>query len=109
LDKIDEPPSNFKLPQNALEYDIKSGWIPRSQITGPIPLSFTSFINDEFIEMKMKIMIYLGYRPQHTFELHEKYYDKGKFLFIIGQKYPFYQFHLCKSMFLERFFKKYYS
>jgi hypothetical protein len=25
------------------------------------------------------------------------------------KKYPFYQFHLFKSQFLDRFFKKYYS
>jgi hypothetical protein len=89
LHKIDAPPTNFNLPQNALEYDIKLGWIPRSQITGPIPLSFNSYINDEVIETKMKSMIYLGYRPQHTFELHERYYEKGIFLFELRQKISF--------------------
>ena len=47
-------------------------------------------------------MLYLGYRPTNTFEIHQKFYESGN-------KYPFYQFHLCKSQFLERFFKKYYS
>jgi hypothetical protein len=77
LDKIEAPPTNFNLKQNALEYDIKLGWIPRSQIAGPIPLSFSSYINDEVIEKKMRSMIYLGYRPKHSFELHERYYEKG--------------------------------
>jgi hypothetical protein len=47
-------------------------------------------------------MVYLGYRATNTFEIHQKFYESGN-------KYPFYQFHLCKSQFLERFFKKYYS
>jgi hypothetical protein len=67
LDKIEAPPTNFNLKQNALEYDIKLGWIPRSQITGPIPLSFSSYVNDEVIEKKAKSLIYLGYRAKHSF------------------------------------------
>lgn len=29
------------LKPDALEHDIRLGWVPRSQITGPIPLSFS--------------------------------------------------------------------
>lgn len=47
-------------------------------------------------------LVYLGYRPTNSFDIHKKFYKDG-------QNYPFNQFHLCKSQFLERFFKKYYS
>ena len=47
-------------------------------------------------------LIYLGYRPTNSFDIHRKFYN-------FGQNYAFNQFHLCKSQFLERFFKKYYS
>ena len=47
-------------------------------------------------------MVYLGYRPGTTFDLHQRFYGNG-------MNYPFHQFHLCKAQFLERFFRKYYS
>ena len=67
LHKIDAAPSGFNLKQNALEYDIKLGWIPRSQITGPIPLSFSHAISDSLLQAKVKSFLYLGYRPRHSF------------------------------------------
>jgi hypothetical protein len=67
LDKIEAPPTNFNLKQNALEYDIKLGWLPRSQITGPIPLSFTHYLSDSLFQSKAKSFMYLGYRACHSF------------------------------------------
>lgn len=76
--------------------------MPRSQITGPIPLAYAHPDLDDLIEANIGPMIYLGYRPTNTFDVHKQFYGEGK-------NYPFNQFHLCKSQFLERFFKKYYS
>jgi hypothetical protein len=54
--------------------------MPRSQITGPIPLSFSQESFDWVIENKNDSLIYLGYRPATTFDLHQRYYGEGKSL-----------------------------
>lgn len=62
------------LKPDALEHDMRLGWVPRSQITGPIPLSFSNEMYDLVVESKRDALIYLGYRATTTFELHQKYY-----------------------------------
>ena len=78
--------------------------MPRSQITGPIPLAFAHPDMDDLLSEHIdpNSIIYFGYRPTNTFDIHKNFYEKG-------EKYPFNQFHLCKSKFLERFFRKHYS
>ena len=34
---------------DALQYDIKLGWVPKTQITGPIPISFNHLLLDQII------------------------------------------------------------
>ncbi len=41
LESVDEDRMK-KIKPDALQYDIKLGWMPKSQITGPIPLSFST-------------------------------------------------------------------
>jgi hypothetical protein len=36
-----EGPTEHTPKPDALEYDIRLGWIPRAQITGPIPIAFS--------------------------------------------------------------------
>lgn len=98
-------PAEEKLVKHgALEFDIKLGWVPKAQITGPIPISFSHPDMDDLLleHIDSKSLIYLGYRPTNSFDIHRKFYNSA-------QNYPFNQFHLCKSQFLERFFRKYYS
>lgn len=76
--------------------------MPRAQISGPIPLAYAHPDMDDLINENLGSMLYLGYRPTNSFDIHKCFYDSGK-------KYPFNQFHLCKSKFLESFFRKYYS
>jgi hypothetical protein len=78
------------------------GWVPRTQIAGPIPLAFQNGVLDLVLDREgLANVIYLGWRPANTFELHEKFCGGNS-------KYPFYQFHLCKSTFLSNFIRKYY-
>ena len=78
--------------------------MPRAQITGPIPIAFAHPDMDDLLSehIDSSSVIYNGYRPTNTFEIHKSFYGNG-------DNYPFNQFHLCKSQFLERFFRKYYS
>jgi hypothetical protein len=98
-------PSHDNNKRYSLEHDIKMGWVPRTQIAGPIPLTFQNYAIDSMIETTLQYsptgVLYLGWRPSNTFEVHEKYCESNK-------KYPFYQFHLCKSTFLSNFIRKYY-
>lgn len=81
------------------------GWVPKTQIAGPIPLTFQNSTVDSMLETTLQYslgsVIYLGWRPNNTFQVHEAYCEAGK-------NYPFLQFHLCKSTFLSNFVKKYY-
>ena len=54
---------------NSLEFDIKLGWIPRAQITGPIPTAFAHPDMDDLLSEHSdpNSIVYLGYRPTNTF------------------------------------------
>lgn len=58
----------------SLDHDIKMGWVPRTQIAGPIPLTFENGPADATIENTLQNcpnnVIYLGWRPSNTFEVH---------------------------------------
>ena len=49
--------------------------MPRSQITGPIPLAYAHPDLDDLIEANLNPMIYLGYRPANTFDIHKQFYQ----------------------------------
>lgn len=100
---IDAPSENSK--RYSLDHDIRMGWVPKTQIAGPIPLSFQNPAIDSMLETTLQYslssVLYLGWRPANTFEVHERYCGGGT-------NYPFHQFHLCKSTFLSNFIRKYY-
>lgn len=52
LNQLGDVPNDRVLKPDALEHDIRLGWIPRSQVTGPIPLSFSQENYDWVIENK---------------------------------------------------------
>jgi hypothetical protein len=47
----ESPPIEKKnIKADSLEHDIKLGWIPKTQVTGPIPVSFSHDFLDAIIE-----------------------------------------------------------
>jgi hypothetical protein len=71
-------PAEEKLVKHgALEFDIKLGWVPKAQITGPIPISFSHPDMDDLLleHIDSKSLIYLGYRPTNSFDIHRKFYN----------------------------------
>lgn len=65
--------------------DMKFGWRPKiSQGTPPIPLYF-DFLEHPFWEFSEEdVIMYYGFRPKTSFELHEKYSNKS-----VPLAYPF--------------------
>lgn len=61
----------------SLEFDIKLGWIPKAQITGPIPLAYSHPDSDQIIFEKAEkgLVLYYGPRFNNSFAIHREYYE----------------------------------
>lgn len=60
----------------SLQYDIKLGWVPKAQITGPIPLAYAHPDSDQIISEKADkgLVIFYGPRFNNSFEIHGNYH-----------------------------------
>ena len=80
--------TNYLAPSDyTLQPDIKSGWLPKLNCPGaPIPLSFD--LSDQDIEDRVDAqnVIYYGYRPKTTFELHNAFANKDSYPFALSDK-----------------------
>lgn len=77
------------------------GWIPKNILSGPIPIRFSQPFLEEYLKDNLKIesLIYVGYRPLNSFELHKKFYGNG-------ENYSFHQLGVCKEQLLNSFLRK---
>jgi hypothetical protein len=70
-----------------LQPDIKSGWLPKLNCPGaPIPLSFDLSDQDFEEAIDSNNIIYYGYRPKTTFELHKAFANRSSYPFALSDK-----------------------
>jgi hypothetical protein len=70
-----------------LQPDIKAGWLPKLNAPGaPIPLRYDLNDDDYDENVNTKNVIYYGYRPINTFELHKAYSNKNTYPFNVSDR-----------------------